>query len=208
MKNSEPTVFIVDDDQAMRKSLHVLVETIGLPVKTYSSAKHFLEDYNPLWPGCLVLDVRMPEMNGLGLQSTLLSRKIDIPIIFISGYGDIPMAVEAVKRGAVTFLEKPFREQMLLESIEKAITLDVQRRRSREKERDIEKKMRTLSQREQEVMELLITGKPNKEIGHQLGISQKTVDFHRVNILEKMGMSSVIELVLIMGVVSGVWKAG
>lgn len=198
MENCRPTVFIVDDDNAIRKSLRILVETIGLQVKAYSRAKDFLDEYDPLWPGCLVLDVRMPDMNGLGLQSILLSRGIRIPIIFISGYGDIPMAVKAIKKGAVTFLEKPFREQVLLDSIEKAIELDLQERWKHAEKNDVEKKIQTLTPREREVMEHLITGKPNKEIGHQLGISQKTVDFHRINILEKMGTNSVIELVLMM----------
>ena len=198
MEDYRPTVFIVDDDNAVRKSLQTLVETIGLQVKTYSRAKDFLDEYDPLWSGCLVLDVRMPDLNGLGLQSLLLSRGMSIPIIFVSGYGDIPMAVKAIKRGAVTFLEKPFREQVLLDSIEKAIQLDLLERSRRAEKSDIEKKILTLTPREQEVMEHLMMGKPNKEIGHQLGISQKTVDFHRVNILEKMGINSVIELVLIM----------
>jgi len=198
MGNYRPTVFIVDDDNAVRKSLQILVETIGLEVKTYSRAKDFLDEYDSLWPGCLILDVRMPDMNGLGLQSMLLSKGIRIPIIFMSGYGDITMAVKVMKKGAVPFLEKPFRDQILLDSVEKAIELDLQERAKRAERSNIEKKILTLTPREQQVMELLKAGKPNKEIGHQLGISQKTVDFHRVNILEKMGINSVIELVIMM----------
>lgn len=198
MVNNKPTVFIVDDDSAVRKSLQILVETIGLQVRTYSRAKDFLGEYDSSWPGCLILDVRMPDMNGLGLQSMLLSEGIRIPIIFMSGYGDIPMAVKVMKKGAVTFLEKPFRDQILLDSVEKAIELDLQERARQAERGDIEEKILMLTPREQQVMELLVMGKPNKEIGHQLGISQKTVDFHRVNILEKMGINSVIELVILM----------
>ena len=208
MDNSKPTVFVVDDDKEVRESLQMLIESIDLQVKTYDSAKRFLDDYDLSWPGCLVLDVRMPKMNGLELQATLLARKMDIPIIFLSGYADIPMAVEAVKMGAVDFMEKPFREQVFLDNIQKAIKMDTQKRRRAAQRKKVEERMLTLSPREREVMELLMTGETNKKVGYQLGISPKTVDFHRTNILEKMGAGSVIELVLMMGTVRSGVKAG
>lgn len=195
MSKSEPTVFVVDDDEAVCQSLSMLVKTIGLNVQTYTSAKNFLDAYDPSQAGCLILDVRMPGMSGLELQSKLAAEGINIPIIIITGHGDVPMAVEAVKAGAVDFIEKPFRDQILLDDIQKAIEIDAQAQREQAESADIEAKLVLLTPREREVMDLLVAGKSNKMIAYELGISHKTVDFHRAHIIEKMQVGSVVELV-------------
>jgi FixJ family two-component response regulator len=195
MSKSEPIVFIVDDDEAVQQSLSMLVETVGLKSQTYSRAEDFLDAYDPAQAGCLLLDVRMPEMSGLELQSKLAAEGIKIPIIIITGHGDVPMAVQAVKAGAMDFIEKPFRDQVLLDNIQKAIELDAQNRRKQSERTDVEAKIALLTPREREVMNLLVLGKSNKVIAYELGISQKTVDFHRAHTLEKMGVGSVVELV-------------
>ncbi|MBN1134596.1 MAG: response regulator transcription factor [Methanosarcinaceae archaeon] len=191
----EPTVFIIDDDPAVLKSLTLLLESVGIESKTYHRCSDFLAQYDTSMSGCLVVDIRMPEMSGLELQTELLQQQIDIPVIFISGHGDIPMAVEAMKKGAVDFLEKPFREQTLLDAINKGLLRDAHLRQRRERKLAFNELILTLTNRERGVMDLLIAGKTNKEIAQILSISVKTVDFHRINILEKMGVDSVLELV-------------
>lgn len=195
MNKSEPTVFIVDDDEAVQQSLNMLVETVGLNAQTYGRAEDFLNAYDPAQAGCLLLDIRMPGMSGLELQSKLAAEGINILIIIITGHGDVPMAVEAVKAGAVDFIEKPFRDQTLLDNIQKAIELDANIRRQQSNQADIEAKISLLTPRERQIMDLLLVGKSNKIIAYELGISQKTVDFHRLHILDKMGVDSVVELV-------------
>jgi two-component system, LuxR family, response regulator FixJ len=191
----EPIVFIIDDDPAVLKSMTLLLESVGIPSKTYQRCQDFLDQYDPSVPGCLVADVRMPEMSGLELQSTLSGRHIDIPMILISGHGDISMAVGAMKKGAVDFLEKPFREQTLLDTINRGLLKDAQLRKTRENKSAFEKQCSGLTSREREIMDLLITGKTNKDIARILDISVKTVDFHRVHVLGKMRANSVLELV-------------
>jgi len=193
MSKSEPIIFIVDDDEAVQQSLSMLVETVGLNAQSYGRAEDFLDAYDPAQAGCLLLDVRMPGMSGLKLQSKLAAEGINIPII-ITGHGDVPLAVQAIKAGAIDFIEKPFRDQVLLDNIQKAIELDVQTRREQAEQADVEAKIALLTPREREVMDLLVLGKFNKVIAYELGISQKTVDFHRAHILEKMGVGSVVEL--------------
>ena len=195
MSKSEPIVFIVDDDKAVQQSLSMLVETVGLNAQTYSRAEDFLDAYDPAQAGCLLLDVRMPGMSGLELQSKLAAEGINIPIIIVTGHSDVPMAVEAVKAGAIDFIEKPFRDQVLLDDIQKALEQDALDRREQTERADIEAKKALLTPREREVMELLVVGKSNKVIAYELGISQKTVDFHRAHIIEKMQVGSVVELV-------------
>jgi two-component system response regulator DctR len=195
----EPIVFIIDDDPAVLKSMTLLLESVGIPSKTYQRCQDFLAQYDPAVPGCVVVDVRMPEMSGLELQKTLSGRHIDIPIILISGHGDIPMAVEVMKKGAVDFLEKPFREQTLLESINKAFLKDAQLRKLKENKVAFETQCSALTSREREIMNLLIAGKTNKDIARILDISVKTVDFHRVHVLGKMRVDSVLELVKLAG---------
>ena len=194
MKKSEPVVFVIDDDEAVLESLSLMIETVGLKVQTYSSAQKFLDDHDPAQAGCLVLDVRMPGMSGLELLSKLTNQEFSIPVIIITGHGDVPMAVQALKTGAVDFIEKPFRDQVLLDSIQKAIKMDAENRCKQIEQTDIKAKMENLSPRELEVIDLLVTGKSSKMIAYDLGISQKTSDFHRANILKKMGVDSVVEL--------------
>ena len=198
MGDDRPMVFIVDDDQAVRDSLSMLVDTVGLRSKAYATAAEFLDDYRPDQSGCLVADVRMPGMNGLELQACLADRGIAIPVVIITGHGDVHMAVQALKAGAVDFVEKPFRDQELLDSIQRAITSDAKLRSEQSQRDKVRGRQDQLTEREREVMELLIRGKSNKEVGAELGISRKTVDFHRVRILEKMGANSLVELVLMM----------
>jgi len=195
METDSPVVFVVDDDEAICESLRLLIGDIGLEVRTFTSAREFLEKYDSSRPGCLVLDVRMSGMSGLELQSRLRELGNHIPTIIITGHGDVPMAVEAMKAGAMDFVEKPFRDQVLLDGIQKAIDLDQRIRRQHRERQDVQARMQLLTQREKEVMERLVAGKSNKNIAFDLGISQKTVDFHRANILDKIGVSSVVELV-------------
>ena len=194
MDEPEPIVFIVDDDEAIRRSSSLLLETVGIKTETFTSCEEFLNAYDPAQAGCLVLDVRMRGMSGLELQAKLKADRVDIPVVIITGHGDVPMAVKAMQNGAIGFIEKPFRDQVLLDNVQKAIELETQVRRERIKRTDIEAKLALLTKREREIMDLLITGKANKMIAHELGISHKTVDFHRGNILEKMGVDSVVEL--------------
>jgi FixJ family two-component response regulator len=193
--HSETTVFVVDDDEAVRQSLSMLVETVGLNVETYSGGQEFLNEYDPEKAGCLVLDVRMPGISGLELQAKLAEQRCSPPVIIITGHGDVPMAVKAIKAGAIGFIEKPFRDQELLDKIQEAIDIDARQRCELARRAKTEDKLKRLTPRERQVMEHLIVGKPNKKIAAELQISQKTVDFHRTNIFEKMGVNSTVELV-------------
>jgi two-component system response regulator FixJ len=195
METDSPVVFVVDDDEAICESLRLLIGDIGLEVRTFTSARDFVDKYDSSRPGCLVLDVRMSGMSGLELQARLRELGNHIPTIIITGHGDVPMAVEAMKAGAMDFIEKPFRDQVLLDGIQKAIDLDLRIRRQHKERQDVQARIQHLTQREREVMDRLIAGKSNKNIAFDLGISQKTVDFHRANILEKVGVASVVELV-------------
>ncbi len=189
------TVFVVDDDQAMRSSLQWLIESIGMKVESYSAADEFLRQYYPGRAGCLLLDVRMPGMSGLELQQYLRSNDIHIPVIIITGHGDVPMAVRAMKSGAVDFIEKPFNDEMLLDAIRNALALD-ERQRSRQAERaEIAARLAHLTPREHEVMEMVTDGQSNKEIANSLGVSAKTVEAHRARVMEKMQAGSLAELV-------------
>jgi len=197
MNDETPIVYIVDDDEAVCRSLGLLVQDVGLDVRTFNSAEDFLAAYDSTQPGCLVVDVRMPGMSGIELQHKLIEQGISPPCIVITGHGDIPMAVDAMKAGAVDFIEKPFRHQVLLDNIQRALQIDVQTRSRRARKIDIGTKTSSLTPREEEVMSLLASGRSSKTIGCELGISQKTVDFHRAHILEKMRVDSVVELVLL-----------
>jgi two-component system response regulator FixJ len=203
MGKENPVVFVVDDDEAICESLRLLIGDIGLEVRTFPSAGQFLSEYDSLQPGCLVLDVRMSGMSGLELQAKLRERGWHIPTIIITGHGDVPMAVEAMKAGAMDFIEKPFRDQVLLDSIQKAIDLDARTRREWQERRNVQSRLQLLTRREREVMDRLIAGKTNKSIAFELGISQKTVDFHRANILEKTGVGCVVELVRLLQKAAG-----
>lgn len=192
---AEPTVFVVDDDEAMRNSLQWLIESAGLAVKTYDSADAFLADYYPGRAGCLVLDVRMPGMSGLELQSYLAREGFRIPVILITGHGDIAMAVRAMKAGALDFIEKPFHDEDLLRSIRQALNHDQRMRADRLIKAEIARRLAELTPREHEVMLLVTEGKSNKEIAALLGVSIKTVEAHRARVMEKMQADSLAELV-------------
>ncbi len=192
---SEPTVFVVDDDADMLEAVAFLLNGVGLKVETYASAKAFLEAYDPLKRGCLVLDVRMPGMSGLELQERLHALESTLPIIFFSAHGDVPIAVHAIKAGAVDFLEKPFRDQELIDKVQHAIEANVRLRKELAERNRIAARIDTLTQREREVMELVVQGKTNKAIASELGLSQRTVEIHRARVMRKMQADSVSELV-------------
>ncbi|VAW66423.1 Two-component transcriptional response regulator, LuxR family [hydrothermal vent metagenome] len=192
---TEPTIFIVDDDPAMRDSLRWLLETIGHPVKTFENAQEFLDNFDPQAPGCLVLDVRLPGMSGLQLQQKMKADNIALPVIIISGHGDVPMAVKAMQQGALEFHEKPFRDQELLDSIQNALEIDATSRSKNAESAEIQACVNTLTPREKEVMELLILGNPNREVANQCNISVKTVEVHRARIMDKMKANSFPELI-------------
>lgn len=193
--NNEPTVFIVDDDAAVLDSLSFLMRSVGLRAETFSSARSFLDTYDPERPGCLVLDVRMPEMSGLELQQKLLAMGSTLPILFLTAHGDVPMAVQAVKAGALDFIQKPFRDQELIDRINQAIEEDERIRGELADAERIRARVATLTPREREVMDLVASGAHNKVIARELGISQRTVEAHRARVMEKMGCRSVAELV-------------
>jgi two-component system response regulator FixJ len=189
-------VYVVDDDQAMVESLSWVIESVGLKVKTHTRAQDFLDEYNPQQSGCILLDVRMPGMSGPELQTRLAALGIPaLPIIFISGHGDVPLAVRVMKAGAVDFLTKPFNDQVLLESINKALRLDKTNREKQQENAQAEAKFALLSHREVQVLQGIVAGKQNKVISAELKISLKTVEAHRASVMKKMGVKSVPELV-------------
>ena len=189
-----PIVYVVDDDRSVRESLGFLLEVLSYEVRLLESAGEFLERYQPGVPACLILDVRMPEMSGLELQDRLNERAIDLPIIFISGHGDIPMVVRTMQKGANDFLQKPFKDQDLLDRVQKAIEGDRSRQHQRREEMTITARYEFLTPRERDVMSLLMQGKTNKAIAAELDISPKTVESHRARVMEKMHADSLAEL--------------
>ena len=193
---NEQTVFVVDDDTAVCDSIQELVESVGLRSESYASGQAFLDHYQPEQSGCLVLDVRMAEMSGLVLQEKLNALGAGIPVIIITGHADVPMAVQALKAGAVDFVQKPYRNQLLLDSINNALTVDAIARRSRDESENHNQQLSTLTKREQEVLDKLLAGSINKQIARDLGISTRTVEVHRQNLLRKLGVGSVKELIL------------
>ena len=195
MNGTVPTVFVVDDDDAVRDSLSDLLDSVGLEVATYPSAHAFLVSYDDTRRGCLVLDIRMPGMSGLDLQERLIERGSALPIVFITGHGDVPMAVEAMKRGAVDFIQKPFRDQELLDRVNLALEQNRRRRDADETKQDIAQRVATLTRREREVMDMVIQGQANKVIAIDLGLSQRTVEVHRAHVMDKMRARTLAELV-------------
>lgn len=190
-----PVVFIVDDDDAVRTALRLLMRSAGLQARGFASADEFLAGYDTQQPGCLVLDVRMPGMSGLELQQELNKRGATIPVIFITGHGDVPMAVEAMQHGAADFLQKPFGDQDLLDRVRKALASDAAARASMAVLAVTRQRLASLTPREVEVMRLVTRGKANKVIGAELGVSQRTVEIHRAHVMEKMQARSLAELV-------------
>ena len=195
MNPEEPIVFAVDDDPSMREALARLFRSIGMRAQLFASAQDFLGFKRPDAPACLVLDVRLPGLSGLELQRELAAADCTIPIIFITGHGDIPMSVEAMTAGAVEFLTKPFRDQTLLDAIHKAIRLDIMNRKHRGEIAELRARYELLTQREREVLALVVTGLLNKEIAAELGTTEFTVKVQRRRVMEKMGAGSVAELV-------------
>jgi two-component system response regulator FixJ len=195
MTQSEPTVFIVDDDPSVLKGLSLLMESVKLNVEIYSSAQEFLDSYNPEQPGCLLTDMRMPGISGLEIQKILRNRNILIPIIIITGYAEVADAVQAMKNGAIDFIEKPFNSQYLLNQVHKGIAKDAQIRKEQAQRQAALASLALLTPREREVMDLVIAGKANKVIALELGLSMKTVEFHRARMMKKMKVDSVAELV-------------
>jgi FixJ family two-component response regulator len=195
MKERSPVVFIVDDDEAIRSSLRLLLKSVGLVPTALESAREFLDKYDPAQPGCLVLDVRMPGMSGIELQETLNRQGAVIPVIFITGHGDVPMAVEAMQAGAFDFLQKPFRDQDLIDRIQRALEKDHASRAVLNERSLIQERLESLTPREREVLALVTSGKPNKVMAADLGVSQRTVEIHRARVMEKMGASSLAQLV-------------
>ncbi|MEJ2309754.1 MAG: response regulator FixJ [Gammaproteobacteria bacterium] len=193
--STKSVVFIVDDDEAMRNSLRWLIESVGHTVETYASAQAFLDNHYPGRSGCLLLDVRMPGMSGLELQSQLDSHDIRLPVIILTGHGDVGMAVKAMKAGALDFIEKPFDDELLLAAIEKALNEDAEKREERASQAEILARMGQLTKRESQVMEMVTNGKSNKEIAADLNVSAKTVEAHRAHVMEKMQAGSLAELV-------------
>jgi RNA polymerase sigma factor (sigma-70 family) len=195
MSEAEATVFVVDDDAPLRESLRNLIRSVGLRVELFASAQEFLQSQQPDTPSCLVLDVRMPGLSGLDLQKQTSEAGLEIPIIFITGHGDVPMTVRAMKAGAVEFLTKPFRDQDLLDAIQQALERSRKAREQRAATKELRQRFASLTPREREVMERVVAGLLNKQIGAELGTSETTVKIHRHQVMEKMGAGSLPELV-------------
>jgi FixJ family two-component response regulator len=191
----KPVVYIVDDDDGMRRATTVLISTVGYQPVAFAKPSEFLAKYDRNQPSCLVLDVRMPEMSGLEVQQQLNKTGSMLPVILVSGHGDIPMAVQAMKDGAFDFLQKPFRDQELIDRINGALKLDAQNRESVDRLADLKAREQSLTPREREVLALVVDGKANKVIAIDLGLSERTVEIHRANVMEKMGARSVAHLV-------------
>lgn len=188
-------VYIVDDDEGIREGLSLLLETTGQAVKLYSSAIDFLENYDSEARGCLILDIRMPRMTGLDLQQKLKALGTTLPIIFITGHGDIPMAVEAMRQGALDFIRKPFREMDLLDRINQALAIDAGRDQHERERSAVIEKLALLSEREQQIFERVAKGEMNKAIAHDLSISERTVEVHRSQVMKKLEVRTLAELV-------------
>lgn len=195
---TEPTVFIVDDDREVREAIELLMDSIGLAAESYASAQGFLDAFDRDRPGCLVLDVRMKGMSGLDLQQRLAAETLHPPIILITGHGDVPMAVRAVKAGAVDFIEKPFNDQVLLDAVHRALEQDAENRGQASRLADIRERLERLTPREREILEQVVAGKRNKVIAAELSITQSTVEAHRAKVMEKMEARSLSDLMRMM----------
>lgn len=192
--DTEPTVFVVDDDQGVREAISLLMESIGLAVESYPSAQSYLDQFDPGRPGCVVLDVRMRGMSGLDLQQRLAAEPLHPPIVIVTGHGDVPMAVRAVQAGAVDFIEKPFNDQVLLDAVHRALQRDAEVRGQALLLADIKERLQRLTPREREILDLIVAGRRNKVIAADLGISQSTVEAHRAKVMEKLEARSLSDL--------------
>lgn len=197
--SAEPTIFIVDDDAAVRDSMRALLSSVGLRSEAFPSAEAFLAGMDPERPGCILLDVRMPGVGGLGLQKVLAERGVSTPIIFLTGYADVPTAVGAMKLGAVDFLEKPWSDEALLDRVRLALDRDARTREERAKVREASGMLESLTPRERDILALVLAGKSSREIAEKIFRTEKTVEFHRRNILKKMGVRRTIQLRQLLG---------
>lgn len=192
---TKATVYVVDDDQAVRDSLGLLLRSVGLPCQLFESGQAFLDAWQDDWHGCLLLDIRMPGMSGMELHERLRERHISIPVIFVTGHGDVPMAVEAMRNGAFDFIQKPYRDQELLDRVNQALNWEASQRSTENRRRELQQRYESLTPREREVMECVVRGLANKVIAMDLELSQRTVEIHRARVMEKMGARSLAELV-------------
>lgn len=195
MTDPQPTVFVVDDDEPVRDAIGMLLDTVDIHYQAFASAQEFLEAYDPACGGCLVLDIRMPGMSGLDLQRKLLDMNANIPVVFITGHGDVPMAVEAMKRGAVDFIRKPFRDQELLDRVQEALSMDADQRAVDADLEAVRTRLAALTPREQQVFQRVADGQANKVVAIDLGISERTVEIHRSQVMQKTGARSLADLV-------------
>ena len=195
MPEPEPTVFVVDDDAAVRDSLRWLVSSVQLPVKTFETADAFLAELTPRALGCVLIDVRMPGMSGLQLQEVLKERAADLAVIIVTAHADVPMAIRAMKAGAVEFIEKPFNDQQVIELIAAAIAKNAAALRTLEQSHEIQRRLESLTARESQVFQRIVAGHPNKVIAHDLKLSQKTIEIHRAKVMRKMRAKSFADLV-------------
>jgi FixJ family two-component response regulator len=195
MTDIQQTVYVVEDDEAVRDSLELLLQSDDKPVKTYDSATAFLKSYSDAMAGCIVLDIRMPGIDCMELKKKLNDKPSMLPIIFVTGHGDVPMAVDAMKEGAIDFIQKPYREEALLEKIEAALVQDRQQRKTLGEKQEIVRRIKSLTPREHEIMDRMIAGQANKVIAIELEISQRTVEIHRSRVMHKMGTHSLAHLV-------------
>ena len=193
--SAESMVFIVDDDEAVRESLQALVETEGYAVQAFDSARGFLEGFSLPGVGCLIVDVRMPDMGGLELQAELVAREASLPVIVVTGHGDVPLAVQAMKAGAIDFIEKPYNDQQLLDTIARALEMARNRQNQSSVAQEVKERVASLTPREAQVLEHLVAGQANKVIAYELGISPRTIEIHRAHVMEKMQARSLSDLV-------------
>jgi FixJ family two-component response regulator len=194
MSVEQPVIFVVDDDASAREGIEDLLQSVGMRVMAFKSPQEFLDGARPDAPGCIVLDVRLPGTSGLEFQKVLIDAGIHLPVIFVTGHGDIPMSVMAMKSGAIEFLTKPFREQSLLDAINAGIEKDRQRRDGLKLVSELQRRFRRLTPREREVFALVVTGRPNKQVAAELGLSEMTVKVHRSQVTKKMQTTSIVEL--------------
>ena len=191
----DPTVFVIDDERTVRESIRWLVESVGLNVETFASAREFIDSHDRARPGCIVLDLRMPAMGGVEAQETFRAREINLPVIVITGYADVSTAVRVLKQGAVDFIQKPFSDQLLLDRIHECIERDAEERRNHAARAEVSARLASLSPREDEVLRMVVAGDANKTVARKLGISPKTVEVHRANLMRKTQAKSLAELV-------------
>jgi FixJ family two-component response regulator len=192
---AKPAVYVVDDDPSVRVAMERLLKSVGLTVKTFASARGFLDQATPEWSGCLIVDLRMPGMGGLDLQDQLSARQVSLPVLFLTGYGTVPASVRAMKAGAVDFLEKPVDDQTLLDAVHKALEKDRGARRNQAGMQALDQRLAILTPREYEVLTFIISGRLNKQVAAELGTTEKTIKVHRARIMKKLQCASLAELV-------------